>query len=948
MTPERWRKVNEVFQSAVELKTDERQDFLDRICLEDESLRDQVETLLAAHAEAGNFITGNAAADVGHLFTNGEEMTRPGGSLGHYEIVSVLGTGGMGKVYLAKDSKLNRSVALKTLPDLLAKEPNYVRRFQTEAKAAATINHPNVATVYSVEETDDDRFFITMEYVEGQPLNALIPTGGLDLRTFLEWFISLSDALFHAHQKGVIHRDIKPTNIMITPGGAPKILDFGLARIEKAKVDDDDSTLHLTKTGQVLGTPAYMSPEQAKGKQSDHRSDIFSLGVVMYEAITGEKPFKGDNYASIVSDLITKDPPVVEKVKPEIPYLLSRLIMKCLNKEPRYRYQSMNEVVVLLREIKSAMESGASLSKPSPALFSGRRKIPRAALFGAVALLLALASLGGWALWRSVRADQAGNRSIIRFSLDPPPGTGSNIFEAKITPDGKNIIFPSRQGDLKPLFIRPLDKYESRPIEGTDGGKNPFLSPDGKWIGFTTVTKGIKKVPLSGGVALTVCDICEMTLGSSWGEDNTIIFADNTGLQRVSANGGTPERLTSINREADEINHNSPQILPGGEKVLFTVETGKNSKVAVLSLGTKEVRYLEDMGEIWKARYLPTGHLLFARDTQLMAVVFDPENMKISGQPIPLIGDVFSFAHTFQIADNGTLIYLPVTKMTDNYLVWVNRDGESKPVFDQKGDFSSPRISPDGKRIVVKLDDDIWVYEVESGRAIRITTAGRNEIPLWSLDGRSVIYTTESEGVWTIYRKNADGTGDAEPLTSGPKQYHAYSIHPTENLLTATLFASTGNTDILTIDLTDKSQKQLLTSPFKEDTARFSPDGKWLAFHSMESGKSQVFVQPWGTAGERIPVTKGNGMFPVWTGNNRELIYRRGNKFFAVELQTSPALKVLSEKPLFEGKYLTSYDVSPDGERFLMVKNEHGIFPTQLNVILNWTEEFRQIVSSAK
>ena len=367
MTPEKWQKINEIFESVVDLDIDKKKSFIEKACGDDESLIREVESLLEANDQAGTFIGGNAAEDVGHLLRDKKAPVLTGESLGHYEIVSILGSGGMGNVYLAKDSKLDRSIAVKTLPDSFSRESNYVRRFRTEAKAAATLNHANVATIYSVEETDDNHLFITMEYVEGKPLSQMIPQNGLSQRTFLEWFIAITDALSHAHDKGVVHRDIKPNNIMITPKGAPKILDFGLAQLDKAKFSENDTTLNLTKTGQVIGTPAYMSPEQAEGKQSDHRSDIVRLGVLMYEAITGEKPFKGDNYASIVSQLMTKEPRNIAEIKPDVPYLLTRVIMKCLSKDPRYRYQSMSEIRVILREIDSAIDSGPSLSKPGVA-----------------------------------------------------------------------------------------------------------------------------------------------------------------------------------------------------------------------------------------------------------------------------------------------------------------------------------------------------------------------------------------------------------------------------------------------------------------------------------------------------------------------------------------------------------------------------------------------------
>ncbi len=945
MTPERWQKINEVFQSAVDLKPDEQDAFLKEVCGDDESLRQQVKTLLAANDEAGNFINENAAKDAAHLLTLKSSPDLLGDKLCHYEIISVLGSGGMGKVYLARDSKLNRSVAVKTLPYSFSKESDYVKRFQTEAKAAANLNHPNVATVYSVEETDDHQTFITMEYIEGKPLNEMIPTGGLDVRTFLEWFIAITDALGHAHEKGIVHRDIKPGNIMITPSGIPKILDFGLARIDKAKISEHHSTLSLTKTGQILGTPTYMSPEQAKGKDADHRTDIFSLGVVMYEAVTGEKPFKGDNYASIVSNLLSREPKNISDLKPDVPFLLSRLIMKCLNKEPHFRYQSMDEVRVILREINSAIASGASLSKPEPFISTRSEKISTFFLYGLIGLL-SLVSI--FALWQWLSTDQAGEKGVAKFIIGHPQSSGLGVMNSKISPDGKNLLFQSYRNSGVRFYLRALDSFEAKPIAGTEGGHIGFFSPDGKWIAFTTISDNIKKVSIEGGSPVTVCESCPSDRTGFWGADNNIYFSSSKGLLRVSADGGgKPEQLTTINKEKGESEHYYPQLLPGGKNVLFTVGGSDGSKTGVLSLLDKKWNYIEEMGESGSGKYVSTGHIIFARGRQLMALAFDPETLEAADKPTLIQPDLFEMAPNIQISENGTLIYLAAISRTENQIVAVDRNGNVTPVLDRKGDFASPKYSPDGTRLTVTYNDDIWVYDIKTGTGNRITDEGKSEIPIWSLDGGSVIYATRDDDQYIIYEKNSDGTGEAREIYKSDKRVSPYSIHPTENVLALSVLNHQGNSGIIAKSLNDGTTKDVVSTRFREDTPRFSPDGKWLLYFSMDTGRPQIYARPWGREGEKIPVTKEGGMFPVWSPDGRELFYRNAGKIYLLSVNASQNFEVLSKTLLFEGKYLTSFDVSPDGQNLLMVKDEHGTLPTVVNVVLNWTEELKQKMNTS-
>lgn len=952
MTPDRWQKINRVFQSALELKPEERDDFVREACGDDESLRGQVETLLAADERAGDFMSGNAAKDVGHLLEDNGPPDMNGKKIGHYEVLSLLGKGGMGKVYLARDSKLNRSVALKTLPHFLAGSEDYLKRFETEAKAAANLNHPNVATVYSVEETDDKRVFITMEFIEGKPLGDLIPDGGLDIRTFLDWFIPITDALSHAHDRGIVHRDIKPGNVMITNAGTPKILDFGLARVERANLADSASTLNLTKTGQVLGTPAYMSPEQAEGSQADRRSDIFSLGVLMYEALTGTKPFKGDNYASIISKLLTAEPRPVAETRSDVPYIISRVVMKCLRKEPRQRYQTMREVFAILKEVRSALDSGASLSEPARGLrtgfAAGRREI---VLAGAAAVFL-LSSM--FFAWQWLNSGGAQTPPVVRFSVSPPVDQEIRLFEADLSRDGRLLVFATRSKGVRNLFVRSLERFELTPVPGTDDARFPFFSPDARWIGFFLEDGSLRKVPLEGGDALTICTSCKEASYGHWGTDGYIYASDEQGVFRISGEGGVPERLTKLDESSGDKSHRAPTLLPDEKGVLFS-KVGKDTvSFAVLDIESGNLSIVENVegeasthGGISLARYVNTGHLVFSRAGQLFAVRFDPGELKAEGAPLPVVGGVFALPN-FRIADNGTLAYLPEASMDENQLVWVNRNGETRTAVEKRGDFRSPKLSPDGLRIAVQLGGDIWIFEPDSGRSTRLTYEGKSQSPVWSPDGGSVLYASESDSVWKIFRKSADGAGDPEELYSGEAKLLPYSFHPNEPIVALASMPNPGQADIALLSLTDRSIRQLISTDFKEDSPRFSPDGERIAYFSMETGKVEVYIAPWreGSSARKSVVSTSGGIYPVWGEGGREIFYRSGRRLLAAEI--GPGSEIRQPQVLFEGEFLTGFDASADGTRFLMVRNEDGTMPSTLNIVLNWTAELSRLMPAAR
>jgi Tol biopolymer transport system component/predicted Ser/Thr protein kinase len=942
MTPERWEQIGRLYHAALELKSDQRAAFLDQACAGDQALRREVESLIAADEQAGDFIAAPALKDAAGLVTVEETALLKEQSLGHYQILSPLGSGGMGEVYLAKDSRLGREVALKTLPPVFASDANRLQRFQTEAKAAATLNHPNIATIYSVEEING-RHFITMEYVAGQPLDGLLPKAGLALEAFLEWFLPLADALAHAHEKGIIHRDIKPGNIMVTPHGVPKILDFGLARIDRtvAEITGESQTPRLTQEGQVLGTPAYMSPEQAEGKPVDHRSDIFSFGVVMYEALTGQRPFKGNSYASIVSELLKEEPPAVSELKPRTPFLLARLIQQCLRKDCRHRYQTMREVRTLLAEAQAEAEAGMVIA-PSGAAVAGKPVIVSRPLL--IGLMIVAALLAGLAIWSLLLSGQPEAKPITRFALSPPPGQQSSLSEAQLSPDGKHLVFASRRGGLTQLFLRPLDQFEARPIPGTDDARRPFFSPDGEWIGFFTGEDKLRKVPVAGGAPLTICDGCETAFETHWGVDDTIIVADTKGLYRIAAGGGKPERLTSVDEAKGEKTHRAPQLLPGGRGALFTVETTKGSRLAALSLATRQWRELAEAGEAAYGQYLATGHVVFARSKQLLAAPFDPAQLVITGPAVTVLDGVFAPSPNFRVAGNGTLVYLPDTAMQNNALVWVDRQGQATPLLENRANYRSPRLSPDGRRVAVQVDSEIWIYEVETGRGLRLTFEGDNQSPIWTPDGQRVVFASNRNGVWHLYQRAADLSSEAEKLISSEYRHLPYSWHPAGQLLALAAIYSTSNSDVLMWSAQNNKTAAFVSSPFIEDTPRFSPDGRWLAYFSIESGKVEVYVQPHPGPGGKVPISRGGGMFPVWSRDGRELFYRQGSRLYAVTVKTAPGFTAGAPRALFEGRYLTSYDVAPDGQRFVMVRNEQGSLPSQVYVVLNWTEELKRLM----
>jgi len=862
-----------------------------------------------------------------------------GTRIGPYEIVAPLGAGGMGEVYRARDARLNRDVALKVLPELFARDPERMARFQREAQVLASLNHPNIAALYGLEESGNLRALV-MELVEGATLQ-----GPLPLEEALGVARQMADALEYAHEKGVIHRDLKPANVKVTPDGVVKVLDFGLAILGDGSwvsgVGAATLSVAATREGVILGTAAYMSPEQAKGKPVDRRADIWAFGVVLFEMLTGRKLYGGETILDTLA-AVARDEPLWETLPPDTPSSLQHLLRRCLDKDPRRRLQAIGEARLLLEDPL------APAQHPTPKTHHR----PRSGLAAALALVALLAA------WLWLRAPQPPPRPVGRFTAAlSNPG---RIPFLTLSRDGSRLAYIGFSSGTLQVYVRPMDQLEAKPISGTDGANSLFFSPDGQWIGYTAGGK-MKKVPVTGGASLTLCDSPSFW-GADWGPDDTIVFhaGRGAGLLRVSAAGGKPQVLTTLETKRGETGHNWPRFLPGGKAMLFTILTGTSyddARIAVLDLKTGEKRLLVEGGA--NARYVPTGHLVYARAAALFAVPFDLDRLRVLGSPVPVLEGVswssLNGLADFAFSDAGTLVYVPGgAEAANRTLVWVDRKGTVQPLSAPPRAYLMPHLSPDGQRLAIRITggelSDIWVYELIRGALTRLTFDSSNSNPIWTPDGKRVTFSSVRSGKEGLFWTPADGSGPPEQLLAaeGPVTFPAWS--PDGKVLAFQQRVAGGQFGIWVLP-TDGNRKPrpFLQAPFNNSGPQFSPDGRWIAYFSDESGRSQVYVQTYPGPGGKWQISTDVGIFPRWARHGRELFYRNGDKMMAVDVQTSPTFRSGTPQVLWEGRYEGGphWDVAPDGKRFLMIKGAGDqSAPGQMQVVTEWFDELRRRVPS--
>jgi eukaryotic-like serine/threonine-protein kinase len=966
MTPERWKKIGQLCNAALERDASQRAAFLLQACQGDDELRREVESLLAQEKPADRFLESSDAELAAKQFATGpgaEAVAEKliGTRLGAYQIVSLLGAGGMGEVYRARDTRLDRTVAIKVLPERLADRPDLRERFEREARTIASLSHPHICTLHDVGHQDGTEFLV-MEYLEGETLGQRLKKGPLPLEQVLRYAIEIADALDKAHRKGITHRDLKPGNIMLTRSGA-KLLDFGLAKLRQASSSEaplsqlPTEKSDVTATGTILGTLQYMAPEQLEGREADARTDIFAFGVVIYEMATGKKAFEGKSQASVIGVIMSSEPAPISSLQPMTPAALDRAVKKCLAKDPDNRWQSAKDLADELEWIAGTLE-GPKIATQTP---QPTKKVWQTPPFIGVAVLAvaALAAVAGW--YFKPAAPLPVTRTVIALPPDQQL-VGITQPAVALSHDGKQLAYVATVNAAQPqLFLRALDGLEARPIPGTDGAVSPFFSPDDQWLGFFQ-SNAMKKVSVNGGASLSLAG-AGAPRGASWNAPGFIIFGpeSTTALQRVSDQGGAVQPVTQL--QDGEITERFPDVLPGGKGVLFsTLGVGNGVGVAVQELGTGKRKNVIQNATF--PRYAPSGHLLYVQGTTLMAVPFDVDRLEVKGAAVPVAEGISLTTGTtggaqYAFSSTGTLLYVSGgLAAAQRKLVWVNRNGTEQVLGAAIGDYDNPRISPDGRRVALELESQIWIYDLSRDTLTRLTFEGSiNADPGWTPDGKRISFRSNREGLTDIYWQLADGSGGLERLATNKYTKIPKSWSPDGQLLTFHENNPNTKKDIWVLHLSDHKTEPFLRTPFNEGAPVFSPDGHWVAYMSDESGRFEIYVQPFPGPGGKWQISTDGGSEPAWNRNGRELFYRNGKKMMAVDVTTQPTFSAGKPKVLFEGDYLsvaigltnTAYDVSSDGQRFLMVKQVgQAVSSTQINVVQNWFEELKRRAPAGK
>jgi serine/threonine protein kinase len=882
-----------------------------------------------------------------------------GKTLAHYEITAQLGKGGMGEVYRAKDQRLGREVAIKVLPEEFARDTDRVARFQREAKLLASLNHPNIAAIYGLEVSDETHFLV-LELVEGETLADRIKKGPIPVEESLKLALQIAQALESAHEKGVIHRDLKPANIKVTPEGEVKVLDFGLAKgftREQERMNLSDSpTLSEAATiqGIILGTAAYMSPEQARGKPADKRADIWAFGCVLYEMLTGRRLFRGESVTDVLAGIVSSEPDF-NGLAAAVPSSIVRLLRRSLNKDRSRRLASMGDACL---EIEESMEGQ---DVPSEAPVRGAR--PRMAWRWATAcfvsgLLMGALIVAAWIIWSSGYVPPPRQtRLVIAPPPEAPPFSDSIGSDLAVSPDGRYMAYLGIPGSSPQLFLRSLDRIDARALAGTEGARQPFFSPDGQWIGFWLPGKNeLCKVSVEGGPIIPISKTPSGNLyGASWGPEGRIVFA-SAGLYSVSDTGGDPAPVSAPAADIGEVEHRWPDILPGGRAVLYTVWTGNTdrSQVAVRQLDGGPQKILLEGASY--ARYVQTGHLVYSQNGSLMAATFDPRTLRVGEKRVALqetVDTSVSGAADFALTTDGTLIMAPATAETRRRLVWTDRNGRSTLLLEAADDYWLPRLSPDGSRLAVGIGSDLWVIALNRLTRTRVTFGTSSTLfpYTWSADGLHITFSkVESKVGLDLYEASSDGSGQPQLLCAGEHRQWGTSWSPDGRALVFYEQHPTTLRDIWIL-LRGGERKPLLVTQYQERAPRFSPDGRWLAYVSNDSGRDEVFVRPFPGPGARITVSTAGGSEPVWTTNGSEIFYRNGDQMMAAPVQMKPSFAIGRATKLFTGNYErdrgsgaanANYDVTTDGQRFVMI--EPPAASSHFVVVLNWFEELKQRV----
>ena len=968
---DRWRQIEDLFHRVLEREEPDRAAFLDHACAGDDALRQEVESLLAEESESG-FMETPAMEEEARELANGSRME--GRRIGNFEILSPLGRGGMGEVWRARDTKLRREVAVKTLPEEFAGDEERLARFEREARLLASLNHPNIAALYGLEEDNDTRFLV-LELVEGDTLADRLKRGAIPVEESLELAFQIAEALEASHGKGVIHRDLKPANIKVTPDGKVKVLDFGLAKAfagdgADVNLSQSPALSAATQPGVILGTAAYMSPEQARGEEVDKRADVWAFGCVLYEMLTARRPFPGETLSDTVAKILETEPEwnrLPANTHPKIRELLER----CLDKDVKARWHDIADVRVDIQKVL-ADPKGVIVRPVADELQAAQRPMPRW-VWAAVALAGVVAVIATLNLQRD-----ASNPQVVRFSYSLPDGqafTAASPSSSRplidVSPDGSTIVYAANGQ----LWVRNVSSEEVRPVSGTqENSRHPIFSPDGEWVAYWADGQ-LKKVQIAGGTPVVLCDATNPT-GWDWAGDTVFFGQGDRGIMSVSSNGGTPVVVVAEDGWG-------PRMLPDGEVLMFhrlSAESSSGFQIWAQSLKTGEQTRLVEDGRA--QGYASTGHLIYFLDAAIFAVPFDAQNLEVLGGPVSVIENVSrldipqSVPH-FGLSDNGTAVYISgETASLEVSLVWVDRDGSNAvPVAGAPpADYSLPRISPDGTKVAVGILAEggrrIWVVDLENESLSQFTFEGSSNratgdrVPVWTRDGSRITFFSNQQLPADIYGniswKPADGSGQVELLLEQDFNVIPVSWSPDDNVLAFYLIDPETQRDIWTLQIDDGAAdpEPFLVGPPDEKAPAFSPGGNWIAYVSDETGRDEVWVKPYpSTGGGQRPISTESGVEPVWSHDGRELFFRTiEGDMMAVEVDVSVGFTFEPPRKLFDGRMymnfedppqrgIQTYDVHPDGDRFLMVTEpQEQVVSQQIHIVVNWLEELKERV----
>jgi serine/threonine-protein kinase len=967
MDPNRWRQIEEIYHAAVARAPGEREAFLDGACAGDDTLRHEVETLLAVATE-GQLET-PAVAMAAQMISDPAGTVLTGRRIGAYQIDARIGAGGMGEVYRARDTRLGREVAIKVLPRTFAADRDRLARFEREARMLAALNHPHIATIHGIEDLEGTPGLV-LELVDGPTLAERIARGPVPVREALDVAQQVAEALEAAHDRGIIHRDLKPANIKFASSGEVKVLDFGLAKAFAGEGAGPNlsqmPTVTATElTGAIMGTPAYMSPEQARGQALDRRTDIWAFGCVLYEMVTGRVVFGGRTVSDTIAAILEREP-AWEALPDALPPTVARLLRRCLEKDPKRRLRDAGDIRIDLEDV-SIESTSVTPSAGKPGLVTRREAI--GAVVGAV---VGAAAMGSVAISR-YRGPTS--RPLTRFALQIPEGMLNPSFNVRIaiSPDGSYVA--CNTGPTGRMLVRALSALEFKPVEGVRTAV-PFFSPDARWLGFspTDGTNQLRKVALSGGAPVSIC-ATDSFMGATWADTDFIYFVPElpAGVTSVSAAGGQPKEVVSIDFPGGERQHKSPCALPGGKAVLFVTSTADittfdEARIMGFFVETGQKKLLLEGGT--HPRYSPSGHLVYAHDGKLFAVSFDPERVETVGEPFPVLEGVLMSRNTgianYDISANGDLVYIPgICDGGSRTLVWVDRNGNAEPVGLPARSYLHPRLSPDDRRLAIEIEGpshDLYVHDFDRGVLTNITTDGVSHWPVWSPDGTQLGYRAGPMSKFTLWQVPADRSRPPAQVPAEGRSQSAESWSPDGRAIayTASSFGVPPSIMVAHLD-GSREPEPIAGGKAPAGSSKFSPDGRWLAYCSNESGRSEVYVQAFPGPGPKIQISNDGGTDPVWKRRGGELYYRNGDRMMAVSVSTAPTLTAGRPYELWKGHYShgmssscgapgatsSNYDVTADGTRFLMIKDEDQDRATsnEIVVVQGWADEVTRLSS---